>query len=143
MASPISKKKETSAITHLQKFKGDTDTHFVMGVVYLLGGQRTITCSSDGSLRVWNLKSGKHIGKDWRDGDSAVESIALSLNGKKVVSGSDDGALRLWDIDTSKVIEKWTGHTKKFVVPVCWSRDGWRVVSESEDGAAREWDVEF
>jgi WD40 repeat protein len=90
---------------------------------------------------VWNLKTGKQIGEDWRDGDSGVWSIALSPNGKKVVSGSEDGVVRLWDIDTCKVIAKWTGHTKG-VGSVCWSRDGRRVLSGSNDGTARQWDVE-
>jgi WD40 repeat protein len=103
------------------------------------GGQRIMNCSLDGSLRVWNLKRAKQIGKDWRDGESRVSNIALSPDRKKVVSGSDDGAVRLWDIDTCKVIVKWTGHTKT-VWSVCWSEDGWRILSESLD--ARQWDVE-
>jgi WD40 repeat protein len=139
MASSTTNTKESSAITPRQKFEGHT--HRVWGVVHLPGGQRIITCSWDGSLRVWNLKSGKQIGEDWRDGDSAVESIALSPDGKKVVSGSDDGAVRLWDIDTCKVIAKWTGHTQP-VVSVYWSQDGQRVLSGSYDGTARQWEVE-
>jgi WD40 repeat protein len=55
---------------------------------------------------VWNVKSGKQIGDDWRDRDSAVYRIALSPEGKKVVSGSEDGAVRLWDINTCKLIKK-------------------------------------
>jgi WD40 repeat protein len=90
---------------------------------------------------VWNSKSGKQIGDDWRDGDIAVWSIALSPDGKKVVSGGLDGAVRLWDIDTCKVIKKWTGHTRA-VASVCWSRDGRRVLSGSWDGTARQWDVQ-
>jgi len=139
MASPISKNKETSAITHRQKFEGHTET--VWGAIHLPGGQRIITCSSDGSLRVWNLKTGKQIGEDWRDGDGPVWSIALSPDGKKVVSGSIDCAVRLWDIDTCKVVKKWTGHTEG-VESVCWSRDSRRVLSGSHDGTARQWDVE-
>ncbi|KAG2746005.1 WD40 repeat-like protein [Suillus brevipes Sb2] len=139
MASPISNKKETSAIMHRQKFEGHTN--WVWGAIHLPGGQRIITCSGDGSLRVWNTKSGKQIGEDWRDGDSQVWSIALSPDGKKVVSGSEDGAVRLWDIDTCKVITKWTGHTDG-VGSVCWSRDGRRVLSGSNHGTARQWEVE-
>ncbi|KAG2344619.1 WD40 repeat-like protein [Suillus weaverae] len=139
MASPSTKTKETSAIKPRQKFEGHTEE--IWGVIHLPDRQRIMTYSIDGSLRVWNLKSGKQIGEDWRDGESGVGSIALSPNGKKVVSGSEDGAVRLWDIGTCKVITKWTGHTQD-VVSVCWSRDGRRVLSGSNDGTARQWDVE-
>ncbi|KAG2053337.1 WD40 repeat-like protein [Suillus hirtellus] len=121
-----------------QKFGGHTSP--VHGAIHLPGGQRIITCSSDGSLRVWNLKNGKQIGDNWRDGDGAVCTIALSLDGKKVVSGSEDGGVRLWDMDTGKIIMKWMGHTKP-VVSVCWSGDGQRVLSGSYDGTARQWNV--
>jgi WD40 repeat protein len=90
---------------------------------------------------VWNSKSGKQIGHDWRDRDSGVVTIALSPDGKKVASRSHDGAVRLWDIDTCKVVKKWTGHTRA-VKSVCWSRDGRRVLSGSVDGTARQWEVE-
>ncbi|KAG2757700.1 WD40 repeat-like protein [Suillus brevipes Sb2] len=138
MASPISKMKETSAMTHRQKFEGHTGR--IWGAIHLPGGQRIITCSVDGSLRVWDLKTGKQTGEDWRDGDSAVISMALSPDGKKAVSGSWDGAVRLWDIDTCKVVTKWTGHTD-IVWSVCWSPDGRRVLSGSHDGTARQWEV--
>ncbi|KAG2738060.1 WD40 repeat-like protein [Suillus brevipes Sb2] len=139
MSSTATQKKETSATTHRQKFEGHTN--WVWGATHLPGGQRIITCSADGSLRLWNMKSGKQIGEDWRDEGSSVWSIASSPDGKKVVSGSNDGAVRLWDIDTCKVVKKWTGHTKA-VESVCWSRDGRRVLSGSQDGTARQWEVE-
>lgn len=138
MSSPIVVTQEISEITPGQKFEGHTDV--IRGVIHL-PGQRMMTCSRDDSLRVWNLKSGKQIGDDWRDGDSGVWAIALSPDGKKVVSsGGFDCAVRLWDIDTGNVIAKWTGHMRP-VWSVCWSRDGRRVVSASIDGIARQWDV--
>ncbi|KAG1818444.1 quinon protein alcohol dehydrogenase-like superfamily [Suillus subaureus] len=139
-SSLITRTQEASMIRPCQKFEGHSN--FLEGIIHLLGRQWMMTCSRDGSLRVWNLKSGKQIGEDWQDGDSGVWTlIALSLDGKEVVSRSLDGAVRLWDIDTGKVIAKWTGHTQP-VKSVCWSRDGQQVVSRSEDGTAREWDVE-
>ncbi|KAG2060740.1 WD40 repeat-like protein [Suillus hirtellus] len=133
------KRKEAPAITPCQKFQGHTDC--VYGAMHLPGGQRIMTCSWDGSLRVWNLKSGKQIRDDWRDGESEVSTIALSPDGKKVVSGSEDGGVRLWDIDSGKVSRRWMGHTNG-VASVCWSRDGQRVLSGSGDGTARQQDVE-
>jgi WD40 repeat protein len=101
-----------------------------------------MTGSRDGSLRVWDLQTGKQIGNDWWDGGSDIHTIALSLDGKKVASGSDDGAVRLWDVDTGEVIAKWVGHTDR-VNCVCWSRDGGRVVSGAGyDRTAMVWDVE-
>jgi len=139
MASSIAGKQETSVIRPIRKFEGHTS--WVIGAIHLPDGQRMMTCSLDGSLRVWKLETGKQIGENWRDGDSTVWTIVLSPDGKKVVSGSDDGGVRLWDIDTGKVLAKWMGHTKG-VWSVSWSQDGQRVVSGSLDGTARVWDVE-
>jgi WD40 repeat protein len=114
----------------------------VTDVIHVPGGHRMITGSSDGSLRVWDLQSGKQIGNDWQDWESEVYAIALSPDGKKVASGSEDGAVRLWDVDTGKVIAKWVGHTQEAYC-VCWSRDGGRVVSGFyNDGTVMVWDVE-
>jgi len=117
-------------------------TNWVTGVAHLSDGRRIITCSDDGSLRLWDLESGVQIGNDWRDGGKEeVWSIALSPNGKSVASGSRDGKVRLWDVETKKVVAKWTGHAD-CVMSLCWSVDGQRVVSGSDDGTIRVWDVE-
>jgi WD40 repeat protein len=129
---------ETSTIMPRQKFEGHTKP--VSNVIHLFDGQRIITCSLDGSLRLWNLESGEQIGNDWRDAESDVHTITLSPDGKNLASGSEDGAVRLWDVDTGKVISKWTGHTE-LVTSVCWCPDGQRVVSGSLDGTARQWNV--
>jgi len=130
--------KSTSAIKPHQTMRGHTD--WVTGVAHLPDGRRIITCSHDGSLRLWNIKSGVQIGNDWRD-DGKEWSIALSPNGKSVASGSRDGKVRLWNIETKKVVAKWTGHTD-CVRSLCWSVDGERVLSGSDDGTIRVWDVE-
>jgi WD40 repeat protein len=140
MTLPAAVTQETGTIAPCRRFEGHTDN--VNGVIHLPGGQCIMTYSDDGSLRVWDLQSGKQVGNDWRDGESAVRATGMSPDGKKVVSGSGDGAVRLWDVDTGKVIAKWTGHTG-LVGSVCWSKDGGRVVSGSyNDGTVRVWDVE-
>jgi len=120
-------------------------TKSVIGAVYLPDGRRIITCSYDGSLRLWNLESGEQIGDDWRDDDDCsdadVWSIALSPNGKTLASGSLDGKVKLWDVEVKKVVAKWTGHTMS-TGSLRWSVGGERLVIGSSDGTIRVWDVE-
>jgi len=114
----------------------------VKGVVCLPDRWRIITCSWDGSLRLWNLKSGNQIGGDWRDeGYAEVSTMALSPNSKTVASGSYDGKVRVWDVETGKVIARWTKHSEH-VNSMCWSPNGERVLSACNYGAARVWNVE-
>jgi WD40 repeat protein len=138
MSLPAARVQKTQAIIPRQKFEGHTS--FVLGVLHLRDGQRIMTCSVDGSLRVWDMESGKQIGEDWRDQGATMNTIALSPDGKKVLSGSGDGTVRLWKIDTAKVIAKWTGHTAD-VRSLCWNVDGRRVVCGANDGI-RVWDAE-
>ncbi|KIK32915.1 hypothetical protein CY34DRAFT_18720 [Suillus luteus UH-Slu-Lm8-n1] len=129
-----------SAVTPRKTMRGHTS--YVSGVAHLPCGKRIITCSFDGSLRLWDLESGAQVGGEWRDeGDEAgVWVMALSPNGKTLVGGSIDGTVRLWDVEMRKVVLKWEGHSG-FVMSVCWSPNGERVVSGSYDGTARVWDV--
>ncbi|KIK41593.1 hypothetical protein CY34DRAFT_198647 [Suillus luteus UH-Slu-Lm8-n1] len=140
MSSPPPKMKKTSAVTPCKTMRGHTKD--VFSVAHLPGGQRIITCSEDGSLRLWDLKNGAQIGGEWRDkGDEEeVHVMALSPDGKNLASGGTDGTMRLWSVETGKVLAKWKGHTKP-TRSVCWSPNGERVVSGSNDGTARVWDV--
>lgn len=137
MASPIDKKQKTSPVMPRRTMQGHTGR--VQSVVHLPGGKRIITCSHDGSLRLWNLESGVQIGEDWRDDGEKKEevyNIALSPNNTIVASGGQDKTVRLWEVETGKVITKWTGHTD-YVMSVCWSADGKRVLSGSLDETVR------
>ena len=115
MPLPATGIQETPIRAPHQKLEGHTQA--VWGAIHLSGGQRIITCSEDGSLRLWNLENKLQIGKDWQDGNGAVKTIASSPDGKTVVSGSgySDIAVKLWDIKTGKVVAKWTGHWYRMV----------------------------
>ncbi|KAG2034616.1 hypothetical protein BDR03DRAFT_1013231 [Suillus americanus] len=101
------------AITQRQTMRGHTRcANSIVHLAAVPGERHIITCSSDGSVRLWDLESDAQIGEDWRDGNEAVLSMALSLSGKTIASGGGDYVVRLWDIETRKVIANiWTGHT--------------------------------
>jgi len=117
-------------------------TESVFGVAHLPGGQRIITCSYDGSLRLWDLESSAQIGDEWREegDDMKVQTMVLSPNGKTLASGSYGGTVRVWDIETGKVIAKWEVHNER-AESVCWSPDGERVAGGFLDGTVWVWDV--
>lgn len=139
MSLPATGRQETSKITPRRTFKGHTET--ISGIIHPPGGQRVVTCSADGSLRVWNLESGLQIGHDWRDGDRAMLTMELSPDGTKVATGSGDNMVRLWDIKTGKIITKWRQRELGRIQTLCWSRDGGRVLSGASDGTFREWNA--
>jgi WD40 repeat protein len=140
MSSPAPKMKKTSTVTPCKTMRGYTES--VFGVAHLPGGQRIITCSYDGSLRLWDLESSAQIGDEWREeGDEMkVQTMILSPNGKTLASGSYGGTVRVWDIETGKVIAKWEVHNER-AESVCWSPDGERVASGFLDGTVWVWDV--
>ncbi|KAG2338251.1 WD40 repeat-like protein [Suillus weaverae] len=142
MSSQTNQKPETPAVMPRQTMKGHTDD--VKGVVHLPDGRRIVTCSLDGSLRLWDLDGGGQIDEDWRDDKekkAGVFKMALSPNGKTVVSGGYNGKVKLWDVETGKVVVRWTGNTSEVVWSVCWSGDGIRVGSGFSDGTTRVFDV--
>ncbi|KAG1781094.1 quinon protein alcohol dehydrogenase-like superfamily [Suillus placidus] len=141
MSSSALANQEKSVTKPHHKIEGHTSTIYC--ILGLPDKRQTITGSGDGSLRVWDLESGKQVGNAWKDEGSefkAVLALALSPDGKTIASGGQGGTVRLWNIDTGKLIKKWTGDTD-IVQSVGWSPDGCRVVNGSFNGAVRVWDV--
>ncbi|KAG2078501.1 WD40 repeat-like protein [Suillus decipiens] len=104
-------------------------------ILRLPGGQRIITCSWDGSFRVWDLERGPQFGEEWEDKQIGVnlKAMALSPDGKTVATGSRDGIMKLWNVDTGKVIKTWIGHTEE---------GEWRVDPLIEHSECGMWRVE-
>lgn len=57
-----------------------------------------ITATFNGTLRVWDLQSGRLI-KDLIGHKGSINSIDISRNGKRAITSSADGTIRLWDLE--------------------------------------------
>lgn len=53
--------------------------------------------SSDGTVRLWDIKVGKVVAK-WEGHTGLVTSVCWSRNGERIVSGSNDGTARVWNV---------------------------------------------
>jgi len=95
----------------------------------------------DGTVRLWDARTGEALGEPWRGHENLVSSVAFSPDGTRLASGSYDGTVRLWDARTGKALgEPWRGH-ERGVSSVTFSPDGTRLASGSNDGTVRLWDA--
>jgi len=125
------------------RLEGHTD--YVSALAFSPDGQTLASGSYDGTVRFWDVKTGKELGAGKAYGvrkehRGTVNSVAFSPDGKQVASGGIDGIIRLWDAQSQKVVAKLEGHTS-WVNGLVFSSDGKQLVSGSSDTSVRVWDV--
>ena len=125
-------------------------------------GKYIVSASSDGTIRIWDVKTGKQSGELLKGhrinvpststcdspkyhvvrkkGDDVL-SATFSPDGQYIVSASDDKTIRIWNAKTRKqIVEPLEGHTDT-VKSATFSPDGKYIVSASDDNTVRIWDA--
>jgi len=64
-------------------------------------GDRFATGAKDGTVILWDSKSGQAICR-FEGHNGSVNAIALSTSGNRVLTGSDDNTAILWDAGLQK-----------------------------------------
>jgi serine/threonine protein kinase len=101
------------------------------------GGERLLSGGKDGSVCLWDLKSGKELCR-CQGHRNSVACVAFSPDGRHALSGSDDWTVRLWDLESGRQVCICRGHTGS-VRSVAFSADGRVVLSAGTDGTVRVW----
>ncbi|WP_406300067.1 hypothetical protein OG948_33415 [Embleya sp. NBC_00888] len=134
---------------------GDTDTETVelgtanTGDAYAVdittvGGRPTVVSGhGDGSVRTWDLFTGRSLGPALRAHTDGVRSIVCAeLDGRPVaVSGGADNLAHIWDLESRRQIGRpFTGHTDWIRSMAVSSLEGRTVVvTGSADNSAQVW----
>jgi WD40 repeat protein len=105
---------------------------------------KSLSGSSDGGLKLWNLQNGELI-RDLSSSNSSktkkVQAVAADWTKMRAVSGSYSGCLNLWDLSSGTDIVAAEGHEEEVnAIEADWA--DMRAVSGSSDGYAKLWNID-
>jgi WD40 repeat protein len=93
-----------------------------------------ITCSKDGSIKIWDLISSQPITIMKRH---PSHLLCVDMNDELIVSGSDDCNVQIWERNTGKCTSVLSGHGNwVWCIAVCEDK----IISGSSDKTVRVWD---
>jgi serine/threonine protein kinase len=94
----------------------------VFGLAVRPDGRQLASCSQDGSIKIWDAKTGQNLCTIPAHKNHA-RSVAFSPNGQRLASASWDGTVKIWDTQTGQELHTLQGHQGE-VWSVVFSPDG-------------------
>jgi WD40 repeat protein len=136
--SPTPTVPAAAMVGEVRKFEGHADS--VSVVTFSPDGRRALSGSTDGTVRLWDVATGRELTK-LQEPVGNIVGVAFSPDGRRAIAGCYDRTLRLWDLDTGKELKKLQGHTEP-ANRVVFSPDGRHAASASWDRTVRLWDLD-
>jgi WD40 repeat protein len=121
----------------LMSFRGHLRA--VEAVALLPDGERVLSASADGMLRLWNLLSGQCIAI-FKGHKQAVHDVKVLHDGQRALSASSDRTLKLWDLATGHILQTFEGHADD-VRSVALLPDGQSALSAGGRDTVKLWDL--
>lgn len=118
----------------------------VVFVAFLCDKNKIIVCSSDATVRFWNISTGEmdRIAFDLpKSGDGGIYSVALSPDSLHLaVASEDDWTINVWNLTTRTKENAYplVGHVGR-ITSLAFTSDGQQLVSCSADSTIRIWSL--
>jgi WD40 repeat protein len=125
------------------------DLNGVFSVKFSPNGRTIASGGGDGTVRLWNTKSGAALGLPLKGHQGGVLSLAYSPNGRTIASVGKDGTLRLWDAKSGAALSPPLMAQEgfhpimlpKFVNSVAFDPEGRTIITGANNGRVRLWDA--
>src|SRR5262249_5090989 len=118
-----------------------TDKTEVNCVAFSPDGERLASAGGDGTIKIWNSRTGKWIHTIYAHADSVV-SVACRPDGKRLASRGVDLTVKVWDLTTGEPVWKEPcDAVRKYgtAYTIAFSPDG-RLLAAGSDGVVKVWD---
>jgi RNA polymerase sigma factor (sigma-70 family) len=112
-------------------------------VAFSADGRRVLSSSMDGTVRLWDVETGKEI-RRMVGHEDRVTCATFTPDGTQILSCSWDGTMRFWDVETGKELKRLNteGAPGIHVCNVLFFRDGKRFLFNAADHHALQiWNV--
>lgn len=126
---------DTGAVTDLEFLRGHSAR--VNAVAATPDERYIVSASSDGLLKVWDLKAKKEV-RTLQGHTTGVRAVAVSPRGDQAVSAAEDGTLKVWSLETGTELRTLEGHGGQ-VNAVVLTPDGEQAISASTDQTLKVW----
>jgi WD40 repeat protein len=119
----------------IRTYKGHTDS--VWSVAVTPDGNKIISGSQDGTIKIWNLNSGnlEHTIEAHND---SVKTVCT--DGLRIISGSRDKTIKIWNLKTGEIVRTLSGHLKA-VNAIVLTRNSSKIISGSDDKTLKIWEL--